>query len=137
MTREEKLRSIFKLNPQFKELHVTSDDQAFSQLSDAKNHARTLKDDSIDLVTPRSFKKESSSEEKPAGSIADQSDEKAALVTEYSALAGKEPAKNIGIETLKTKIAELKAKVGEKQSGETDKAKAEKSTNDSAEQTNA
>lgn len=45
-----KKHEIFITNPDLKEVYMTSDTEAFFKESDAKNHAKTLKDKSIELV---------------------------------------------------------------------------------------
>lgn len=41
---------IFKTNPNLKEVHMTSDGQCFYNEYDAKMHAKTLKDKTVELV---------------------------------------------------------------------------------------
>lgn len=45
-----KKHEIFKTNPNLKEVHITSDGQAFYNDSDAKLHAKSLKDKSVELI---------------------------------------------------------------------------------------
>lgn len=45
-----KEHKIFESNPTLKEVHLTSDGEAFYNDNDAKMHAKTLKDKSVELV---------------------------------------------------------------------------------------
>ena len=45
-----KSHEIFESNPDLKEVHVTSDGTPFYNANDAKQHAKTLKDKSVELV---------------------------------------------------------------------------------------
>lgn len=45
-----KKHEIFESNPELKQVHFTSDGQAFFKESDAKNHAKTLEDKKVELV---------------------------------------------------------------------------------------
>lgn len=45
-----KKHEIFESNPELKEVHMTSDGQSFFKESDAKNHAKTLQDKTVELV---------------------------------------------------------------------------------------
>lgn len=49
-SRKNKMAIIFKQHPNVNELHFTSDDQAFYQPQDAKNHAGSLQDKEVELV---------------------------------------------------------------------------------------
>lgn len=51
--REQKLRYIFGQHPKTDIFHVTSDDHAFFQASDAQRHAQTLEDKTVDEVHRR------------------------------------------------------------------------------------
>jgi hypothetical protein len=42
------MHKIFESNPQLKKVYVTSDDEAFYQETDAKNHAKTLDDKTVE-----------------------------------------------------------------------------------------
>lgn len=44
------MHEIFKSNPQLKKVYVTSDDTAFYQETDAKNHAKTLDDKTVEPI---------------------------------------------------------------------------------------
>ena len=44
------MHEIFKSNPQLKKVFVTSDDTAFYQETDAKNHAKTLEDKTVEPI---------------------------------------------------------------------------------------
>ncbi|MDO9554528.1 hypothetical protein [Rhodonellum sp.] len=46
-----KARQVFGIRPKEKSFHFTSDGQAFTLVSDARNHAKTLEDKSVVLVT--------------------------------------------------------------------------------------
>ena len=45
-----KKHKIFKTNPNLKEVHMTSDGEAFYNDNDAKMHSKTLEDKSVELV---------------------------------------------------------------------------------------
>jgi hypothetical protein len=45
-----KRHKIFETNPNLKEVHMTSDGEAFYNDNDAKMHAKTLKDKTVELV---------------------------------------------------------------------------------------
>ena len=45
-----KKHEIFKTNPNLKEVHMTSDGQAFYNDNDAKLHAKSLEDKNVELV---------------------------------------------------------------------------------------
>lgn len=103
--RKHKMQFIFKQHPNVEEFYVTSDDQAFFNASDAKNHAKTLENKEVDTIKRRDVLKVESTESK-AESTGD--DERIALMAKLEALGGK-AAKNIGLDKLKEKIAELEA----------------------------
>jgi hypothetical protein len=44
------MHKIFESHPDLKKAYITSDDTAFYQESDAKNHAKTLKDKTVEPV---------------------------------------------------------------------------------------
>lgn len=47
---------IFKTNPDLEKVYVTSDNEAFYQENDAKNHAKSLKDKAVETVfNPKSL----------------------------------------------------------------------------------
>ena len=50
-----KKHEIFETNPNLKEVHITSDGQAFYNDNDAKMHAKTLEDKKVELVLNPSF----------------------------------------------------------------------------------
>jgi len=49
-SRAEIAKVLFAQNPTVKSFHMTSDDQAFHQSNDARNHAKTLDDQTVDEV---------------------------------------------------------------------------------------
>lgn len=50
-----KKHEIFETNPNLKEVHITSDGQAFYNDNDAKMHAKTLEDKKVELVLNPKF----------------------------------------------------------------------------------
>jgi len=54
-----KKHKIFKTNPNLKEVHMTSDGEAFYNDNDAKMHAKTLQDKAVELVVNPSLIEES------------------------------------------------------------------------------
>lgn len=50
-----KTHKIFESNPNLKEVHMTSDGESFYNDNDAKAHAKTLKDKSVELVVNASL----------------------------------------------------------------------------------
>lgn len=50
-----KKHEIFETNPNLKEVHITSDGQAFYNDNDAKMHAKTLEDKKVELVLNPTF----------------------------------------------------------------------------------
>lgn len=102
-SRELKLKYIFNQYPEIKELHVTSDDQAFKQENDAKAHARTLDDKEVALVKRGEYVAAKFSTEES------DEDKRAALFARHLELFGKEPASNAKTETVAAKIAAKEA----------------------------
>jgi hypothetical protein len=121
-SRELKMQIIFKQHPAVKEFHVTSDDQAFFQPADAKNHATTLADKEVEIVKRGDVLKKvlidepkgESTPAKAADKKADESkadpakEERKALFARIEEL-GCTAAKTLGTAKLKEKIAELEA----------------------------
>ena len=134
LTKEEligKAQKVFGIYPAAKEFHFTADGQAFTEKSNAVNHAKTLEVKDTVLIT-KSMAASGSIEvpTNPAPAKADPSGaknefqklgaksekgledageaaEKAALIAKYLELSGKNPAANIGLDKLKAKVKEL------------------------------
>lgn len=138
-TIEQRIKLIFGSHPEAKEFHFTSDGQAFRQQSDAANHARTLDDKAVTLITREMYKSGSLKlESQPAaapevalvsgakndfqakgakGSSSDMGDEaREELVRKYEMLSGKK-AGNMKAETLTQKVAELESAAAQGGSG--------------------
>jgi len=98
-SREQKMKYIFGNNPQIKELHVTSDDQAFTLERDAANHAANLEDKEIALVKRSEYVAASKTEV-----VVDQEAEREAAIARHLELFDKEPAKTAKLETILAKI---------------------------------
>lgn len=98
--RDQVLKILFAQHPNEAGFFVTSDNQAFTEKhkSDGLNHAKTLEDKSLDWVeNPKAKVKKEPVEDEG---------ESEALIAKNKELFGKDSAKNIKTETLKTKIAE-------------------------------
>lgn len=127
-SRERIIQLAFGAYPEVKEFHFTSDNQAFSEESDAKNHASTLKDKEVELIKRSSLKK--NTQEADASSAADAGNddkktakdvvdlERDALVERYTELLGKSPNHNTGVKKLKAEIEKAEAALKEKESKE-------------------
>lgn len=117
-TRERKLKYIFAQNPNDKELHVTSDDQAFRNRSDAVNHAKTLQDKDVklekreDYVKPLSVNDEKASEP-VTDAKSEAKKERDALFARHEELFKQKPAANASTEKLKSKIEAEEARLAE------------------------
>ncbi|MCH7400124.1 hypothetical protein MM236_19165 [Belliella sp. DSM 107340] len=133
---ETKVRLIFRSYPKAKEFHFTSDGQAFSLESDAKNHAKTLKAKEVTKITRQmvvsgnfeldtTVYDEKVVQETSAGNEfqasgakgekglndqigkAAEDEERKTLIEKFTELEGKKPAHNIGTDKLKAAVEEL------------------------------
>ncbi len=134
LTKEEllgKAKRVFGIYPAAKEFHFTADGQAFTEKSNAVNHANTLEvKDTVKITKSMS---ESGSIEVPANPEPAKADpagaknefqklgaksesglddageaaEKAALAAKHEELSGKKPAANMKLDTMKAKVQEL------------------------------
>lgn len=105
--REQKMRYIFAQHPKTSEFHVTSDDQAFVNPSDAKNHATSLEDQEIVVEKRGDYVKT-----KVVPTNQEES-KKDALFKRHEELFGQKPAWNANLEKLEAKIVAEEAKVQE------------------------
>lgn len=134
LTKEEligKAQKVFGIYPDAKEFHFTADGQAFTEKSNAANHAKTL--EVKDTVTITKSMAASGSIEVPANPAPEKVDpngaknefqklgtksesglgdaaeaaERAVLAAKHEELSGKKPAANIGLDKLKAKVQEL------------------------------
>jgi hypothetical protein len=126
----ERAEQVFGLYPASKEWHFTADGQAFSEKSDAANHAKSLEVKETVLITkgmiaagiievpsnhePLKLEGGAKNEFQKLGAKsesglvgAEEAAEKAALAAKYEELSGKKPATNIGLDKLKAKVQEL------------------------------
>jgi len=114
-TRERKLQYIFAQNPNDKELHVTSDDQAFRNKSDAVNHSKTLENKDVKLEKREDYVKPSS--EKVSEPVADAKSEakkeREALFARHEQLFKQKPASNAPTQKVKEKIEAEEARLAE------------------------
>lgn len=124
-SRERIIQLVFGSYPEAKQFHFTSDNQAFSEASDAKNHATTLEDKEVETIKRSDMKKsadkgaeDTSGNKDGKESKAASVDERAALVEEYEILTGKKAAHNIGIPKLKAAIEKAKAALKEQEPAE-------------------
>lgn len=126
----EKAKTVFGIYPTAKEFHFTADGQAFSEESDAANHAKTLEVKDTVLITKsmaaagtievpmnpkiekveggakNEFQKLGAKSESGLGG-AEEAAEKAAFAAKHEELSGKKPAANISLDKLKAKVQEL------------------------------
>lgn len=134
LTKEEllgKAKQVFGIYPASKEWHFTADGQAFSEKSNAANHAKSLKVKETVLITkamvaagsievptnPEPAKEDSKGAKnefqqlgtKSEGGLDNTADEaeKEALAAKHEELTGKKPAANIGLDTLRAKVQGL------------------------------
>ena len=130
-SRELKMAIIFRQFPDTKEFHVTSDDQAFFQAGDAKNHASTLEDKAVDVVNRRDVvgkvqinepKTEDTpakpADKKPEAKADPAKEERITLFARIEELGGT-AAKTLGTAKLKEKVAELEAAKTKEQESQT------------------
>lgn len=125
---EERVKGFFAKNKDVNKLYVTSDGNMFRAKHYADDWSYGLKDREVVTVYRYAENKEKASEAKvledhggDAGDTSDTIDtgseetesanEKGALIKEHIELFDKKPAPNIGLESLKTKIAERKAEL--------------------------
>lgn len=110
---------IFKTRPNLDHYYKTSDGQAFFNESDAKMHAKTLKNKKVDkVVRPSSVSDKGEEKVKELKSVqpkankpeASEDAEYAELVEKYTELYGKKPPKSIKLETLQARILEAELK---------------------------
>ncbi|WP_410221935.1 hypothetical protein [Pedobacter sp.] len=102
LSRTQKMQIIFKQHPNAQEFYVTSDDQAFYLPSDAKNHASTLDDKTVDCIKRRDILKDAKIE-----NGGDKKTDRQALFEELKNLGGSAPT-NISDAKLLAKVEELK-----------------------------
>ncbi len=92
---------LFAIHTGLDNVYITTDGQGFRDSANAEAHAQTLKDDKV-----FDFDRNIMPTEEPEPKT---DKEREALVKEYVKLFDKQPAHNIGTETLRQKIAEAKA----------------------------
>lgn len=117
-TRERKLQYIFAQHPNDKELHVTSDDQAFRNKSDAINHGKTLSDKEVKLEKREDYAKPSPVKDEKAKAPADDAKteakkEREALFARHEELFGQKPASTAPTAKVKAKIEAEEARLAE------------------------
>ncbi|MGE0931667.1 hypothetical protein [Peijinzhouia sedimentorum] len=146
---EEKVKRIFARYREAKGFHFTSDGQAFSDEGNARLHAKSLDNKELKYITRNMASKgdiqlDGVEDPEPTGTEGAANDfeakglkgtkldakdeanadaeaaQKAALIERHTELTGKAPAKNIGLEKLIEKVAELEAaaKADDKAQGE-------------------
>ncbi len=90
MSKKEYLEKLFAEYPDAKQFYLTSDLQAFTEETNAKNHAKTLENKEVELVKrPSNAKAEAKSESTTEGTVQVKGKKKNAKTEE----ATKEPAK--------------------------------------------
>lgn len=121
---------MFGIYPAAKEFHFTADGQAFSEMSNAANHAKTLEvKDTVKITksmaaagtidvpsnpepakveggAKNEFQKLGAKSESGLDGAAEEA-EKAAIAAKIEELSGKKPAANAKLDTLKAKLKEL------------------------------
>ncbi len=102
---------LFTIHTGLDNVYITTDGQGFRESANAEAHAQTLKDDKV-----FDFDRNTMPTEEPEPKT---DKEREALVEEYVALFGKQPAHNIGTETLRKKIADEKARLDAKDTTDT------------------
>lgn len=117
-TRERKLQYIFAQHPSIKALHVTSDDQAFTNESDAKNHSKTLEDKDVKIENREDYAKKAAVKDETTKSPADDAKaeakkEREALFARHEELFKRKPAGNASTVKLKAKIEAEEARLAE------------------------
>ena len=100
-TRELRLKYAFGSNSKVEELHVTSDDQMFTNGSDAKAHAKSLEDETVDVAKRSDYIKVQSVAQKIADEVFS---ERSQLIEKHVALFGKKPSANASIDKIKEKV---------------------------------
>lgn len=100
--RAEITKLLFGHHPNAKGFYLTADNQAFSEKTDADNHAKSLTEKEVDWVENPCLGKNVN---------ADDQAEREALIERHQELFGTPAAKNIKTETLKAKIAEKEAEL--------------------------
>lgn len=113
--RNKKLKYAFGHHRKVDTFYVTSDDQIFSLESDAKNHAKSLEDKSVESYQRKDVLGGISEEEKKAQEAAAADDHREALFAKHEELFGKLPAPNAKNETIEKKIAEYEVKLKEEE----------------------
>jgi len=100
-TREQRLRYAFGTHSKVQELHVTSDDQMFTNQGDAKVHAATLEDRTVNTEKRSDHIKVASPAEKIAEKVWT---ERELLFKKHEELFGAPPAKSASTAKVKEKI---------------------------------
>ncbi|MDM1048059.1 hypothetical protein [Sphingobacterium hotanense] len=104
-TRDERLKFAFGSHSKVGELHVTSDDQMFTDIANAKAHAKSLDDKNVDTVKRSEYVKSLDSSKNPATS---SKSERELLFEQHEKLFGNLPKSNASTAKVKEKIeAEL------------------------------
>lgn len=109
-TRDERLKFAFGSHSKVQELHVTSDDQMFTNKDDAKVHAATLEDRTVDTEKRSDHIKVASPAEKIAEKVWT---ERESLFREHEELFGALPAKSAPTAKVKEKIEAEKLRLQE------------------------
>jgi membrane protein involved in colicin uptake len=107
------MKKVFEQNPKLKKYYGTSDGEAFYQENDAKNHAKSLKDKTVECVENENFLEVIDSEE-----LSDEQKEAAAFDAEQQAEVDKKEK-----EAAEAKIAEDARIEGERKAQEAADAK--------------
>lgn len=105
-SRERKLKYAFGANKKVELLYVTSDDQMFTNKSDAVNHSRSLEDQTVESAERRKYVGGPSEAEVAAAAAAEAEAERDELIAEFVELFGKEPAVSAKNEDIRAKIDE-------------------------------
>jgi len=107
-TRDERLKFAFGSHSKVEVLHVTSDDQMFTDIANAKAHAKSLEDSEVQTVKRSDYIKSAKAEENPEDI---KKKEREDLFAEHEKLFGNLPKPNASTKSVKEKIEAEKARL--------------------------
>ena len=100
-TRDERLKFAFGSHSKVEELHVTSDDQMFTDIANAKEHAKSLEDPEVQTVKRSDHIKPAKAEENPEDIKKKEREE---LFAQHEKLFGNLPKPNASTKAVREKI---------------------------------
>lgn len=107
-TRDERLKFAFGSHSKVEVLHVTSDDQMFTDIANAKAHAKSLEDSEVQTVKRSDHIKSAKAEENPEDIKKKEREE---LFAEHEKLFGNLPKPNASTKNVKEKVEAEKARL--------------------------